>query len=68
MTESKIIEELDSIISYCEVTKRKAEGLRKKLTPKKAITQLPSKETLAKVLAGRQNFINKKNLKYANIN
>lgn len=66
MTEKQIIDELDSIISYCDVTKEKATGLRKKLalveegaSPKGSKKKL-SDEVIAKVLAGRQKHLNKK--------
>jgi hypothetical protein len=63
MDQKQIISELDSIISYCDLLKEKATGLRRKLMPvqvsasrKRAVTP----EAMAKVLADRQKFRNKK--------
>lgn len=67
MKDQDIITELDSIIAYCDVLKDKAAGLRRKLnrvdgsTSRKRV--LISGQEIAKVLAGRRNFLNKKALK-----
>lgn len=65
MTEQQIITELDTIISYCDVTKEKATGLREKLSrfhdsasPKRG--KKLSDEVVAKVFAARQKHLNKK--------
>lgn len=64
MTEQQIIHELDSIISYCDVTKEKATGLRRKLenlySPVSRKRAKISDAELAKVISRRRNFINKK--------
>lgn len=66
MTEQQIISELDDIISYCDVTKEKATGLRRKLArlnaPASRKRGAVSPEVIAKVLAGREKFLNKKSL------
>ena len=67
MSEDQIINELDSIIAYCDGLKDKAAGLRRKLVRLNGSTSRKraavSPEVIAKVLAGRQNFLNKKALK-----
>jgi hypothetical protein len=67
MTEQQIIDELDSVIAYCDVVKNKATGLRRKLarlydptSPKRGKKTVVSDEVIAKVLAGRQKFMNRK--------
>jgi len=67
MKEQDIINELDSIIALCDVLKEKATGLKRKLdrfnsTASRKRSKI-SPEEVAKVLAGRRNFINKKALK-----
>lgn len=66
MKEQEIINELDSIIAYCDLLKEKATELREKLnrfdksaSPKRGI----SKEEIAKIIAARNNFLNKKAMK-----
>lgn len=64
MTGQQIINELNSIISYCDVTKEKATGLRRKLerinAPASRKRVKISEEEIAKVLAGRRKFLNNK--------
>lgn len=61
MTQQQIIDDLDTIISYCTITKEKAESLRKKLTGSGARKKGGlSKEEIARVLAGREKHRNKK--------
>lgn len=62
--EKEFLNELDSIIALCDVLKEKATGLRRKLIPvqgsasrKRAVI---SDEEIAKVLAGRRKFLNRK--------
>ena len=70
MDEKQIVSELDSIIAYCDLLKEKATGLRKKLlplqegaSPKRGKKKVISDEEIAKVLAGRQKFRNRKIMK-----
>jgi hypothetical protein len=60
----QIVNELDSIIALCDVLKDKATGLRKKLDPVEGSTSRKrpavSPEVIAKVLADRQRFRNRK--------
>lgn len=67
MTEKEIINELDSIIAYCDLLKGKATGLRRKLArlnaPASRKRAAVSPEVVAKVLAGREKFLNKKSEK-----
>jgi hypothetical protein len=64
MDQKQIISELDSIISYCDLLKEKATGLRRKLMPVQVSASRKrgavSPEAMAKVLADRQKFRNKK--------
>jgi hypothetical protein len=66
MNERDIIDELDSIIAYCDVTKEKAAGLRRKLARLHAPASRKrgglSQEVIAEVLAKRKKFRNKKSL------
>jgi hypothetical protein len=67
MEEKQIVDELDSIIALCDVLKDKATGLRRKLSPVEGTTSRKraavSPEIIAKVLADRQKFLNRKALK-----
>jgi predicted nucleic acid-binding protein len=63
MTEQQIIDELDSIISYCEVTREKATGLRRKLEKPSRKRRGISDQQIAKILAARTNYIIKKSLR-----
>jgi hypothetical protein len=70
MTEAQIINELDGIIAYCDVTKEKAAGLRRKLSRINGSTSRKraiSDQEIAKVLSGRKNFLNKKYDTHKNI-
>lgn len=62
LTESQIINELDSIIAYCDVTKDKATGLRKKLSAPIRKKKIISDVQVANILAARQKNRNKKAL------
>ena len=66
MDEKEIIQDLDSIIAYCDLLKEKATGLRRKLArlhgPASRKRGAVSPEVIAKVLADRRKFRNKKNL------
>ncbi len=64
--EKEIINELDSIIAHCDLLKEKAAGLRRKLARLNEPTSRKrglSPEVIAKVLAGREKFLNKKSEK-----
>lgn len=60
----QIVNELDSIIALCDVLKDKATVLKKKLDPVEGSTSRKraavSPEVIAKVLADRQKFRNRK--------
>ena len=65
MDEKEIIKELDSIIAHAELLKEKATGLRRKLARLHAPASRKrglSPEVIAKVIAGREKFLNKKSL------
>ena len=64
--EKEIINELDSIIAHCDLLKEKATRLRRKLARLHAPASRKrglSPEVIAKVLAGREKFLNKKSEK-----
>ena len=61
--EKEIINELDSIIAHCDLLKEKATGLRRKLARLNEPTSRKrglSPEVVAKVLADREKFLNKR--------
>jgi hypothetical protein len=62
INEKEVINELDSIIAYCDLLKEKATGLRRKLerlnAPASRKRAIISDQEIAKILAGRQKFRN----------
>jgi len=68
--EKAIINELDNIIAYCDVTRNKATELRKELgrlydptSPRRGRKPAVSPEEMTRVIAGRRKFLNKKALR-----
>lgn len=69
MSEKEIISELESIEAWATGLKEKAAGLRRKLerfnAPASRKRDVVSQGTIAKILADREKFRNKKDLNYA---